>query len=350
MPLYWTDRRGRLAAIAGVSSLSLMTMGLSASANVATVLTPMQAAAFAAVANGPSGELLTDPSDVLDMLAPDPFARAVKAETQAARLTGRPIAHVGSKPDMDAPLDPMIAAKIASTFAALGGDRPAPATGSVQTFDFAKYLKRGSVRRSAPRRSAPPASHVQAAIFEASRKSGVSHGYLYRAAARESSFNPLARASTSSATGLYQFIDTTWLLTVRRHGPAHGLGGFAAQIKIRADGSPYVVSDQVRRQILALRYDPRLSADLAAAFTRDNAAYLRTRLGRTPRDGELYIAHFLGAEGAATLLRAAQTNPGQSAAGLMPSAARANPALFYSGGRPRTAYGLKMLLIHKGEN
>lgn len=159
MPLYWTDRRGRLAAIAGVSSLSLMTMGLSASANVATVLTPMQAAAFAAVANGPGGELLTDPSDVLDMLAPDPFARAVKAETQAARLTGRPIAHVGSKPDMDAPLDPMIAAKIASTFAALGGDRPAPATGSVQTFDFAKYLKRGSVRRSAPRRSAPPASH-----------------------------------------------------------------------------------------------------------------------------------------------------------------------------------------------
>ncbi len=55
----------------------------------------------------------------------------------------------------------------------------------------------------------------------------------------------------------------------------------------------------MRAAIMRLRSDPAASATMAGAFTRNNAAQLAATIGRMPTEGELYIAHFLGSDGAA---------------------------------------------------
>jgi hypothetical protein len=83
------------------------------------------------------------------------------------------------------------------------------------------------------------------------------------------------------------------------------------------------------REIMALRKDPAANAVMAGAFANTNNQVLTERLGRKPTDGELYIAHFLGAAGAVRLISAAQTQPNTSAASLFPRAAAANAPIFY---------------------
>jgi hypothetical protein len=68
---------------------------------------------------------------------------------------------------------------------------------------------------------------------------------------------------------------------------------------------------------------------MAGAFTPANAALLSERLGRSPSEGELYIAHFLGAGGAARLISAAGDTPNAGAAKYFPNAAAANTPIFY---------------------
>lgn len=174
---------------------------------------------------------------------------------------------------------------------------------------------------------------VTQAIDQAARANGVDFRYLYAQARIESGLNPAAAARTSSARGLFQFIDQTWLGTVAKHGEAHGLGWAAAQIERR--GGRWIVADpEARRAILNLRNDPQAASTMAGAFAADNREYLARRTGREPESVDLYLAHFLGAAGAARLLNAP---PGTSAAALFPAAARANRAIFYSrDGAPRT--------------
>jgi hypothetical protein len=94
----------------------------------------------------------------------------------------------------------------------------------------------------------------------------------------------------------------------------------------------------LRTKVMELRRDPAASAAMAAAFTRQNDAELRERLGRAPTAGELYMAHFLGAAGAARLIARAADAPQTPAAELFPAAAAANPGIFYDRhGRPRSA-------------
>lgn len=71
---------------------------------------------------------------------------------------------------------------------------------------------------------------------------------------------------------------------------------------------------------------------------------IENRVGRPASTGELYAAHFLGAQGAASLIEAAESDPQGRADRLFPAAARANRAIFYDQGRPRsTAEVLAML-------
>ena len=174
---------------------------------------------------------------------------------------------------------------------------------------------------------------VHSAIRRAAEATGVDFALLLETARRESALNPQARAATSSATGLFQFIDATWLDMVARHGPAHGLGAQAAALRGGADA-------QTRREILALRSDPELSARMAAELARENAALLESRLGRPPSAGELYAAHVMGPSGAARLIAAA-ADGAPSAAALFPREAQANRGLFFSrGGEARSAQEL----------
>lgn len=163
-------------------------------------------------------------------------------------------------------------------------------------------------------------SSISLAIADAAAATGVSRGFLEATARRESNFDPDARASTSSAAGLYQFIEATWLETLERHGPRFGLGEQAAGLE----------QDNGREAALELRFDPRAAALMAGALALDNAAALERRLGYEPDAGALYAAHVLGAEGASRLLEAAQANPDAPADDLLPAAAAANRGLFYA--------------------
>ncbi len=181
--------------------------------------------------------------------------------------------------------------------------------------------------------AASAATSVSGALKKASASTGVGFDYLYRVALRESSLNPSAKAATSSAAGLFQFIEQTWLGAVKAHGTRHGLGAEAADIVKGANGR-FTVADPARRQaILDLRFDVEKASSLAAELARENKAALEGALGRAVDAAELYAAHFLGPRGARALLAA---DSAASAAALLPSAAAANRHVFYDGARERS--------------
>lgn len=172
-------------------------------------------------------------------------------------------------------------------------------------------------------------STVAGAIRNAARLTGTGFDYLLATAQIESRLNPTVKAPTSSATGLFQFVDQTWLETLKQAGPRLGYSSYADAIARNASGR-YVVRDpQLRSEIMNLRKDPIANALMGAAFTQRNAARLADKLGRTATEGELYMAHFLGAGGAARLIATAENQPDRRAADLLPHAAAANRAIFY---------------------
>ncbi|MEM9312739.1 MAG: transglycosylase SLT domain-containing protein [Pseudomonadota bacterium] len=182
---------------------------------------------------------------------------------------------------------------------------------------------------------------VEEAIANAARSTTVDFDYLLAQARVESALNPSARAPTSSASGLYQFIESTWLDTMKRHGERFGLGDIAAQIRTTSSGSAYVADPAQRAAILNLRNDPQIASLMAAGLAEDNRSALMPVLGRQPEAGELYLAHFLGAGGAGRFLSAMQYDPTQSAASLFRRPAAANRAVFYEpGGAPRSLAGV----------
>jgi hypothetical protein len=146
--------------------------------------------------------------------------------------------------------------------------------------------------------TASGAPQITGAIRQAAQSTGISFEYLLTTAQIESNMNPSAQASTSSAKGLYQFIDQTWLGTMKQDGAALGLGRYADAITKSANGHYEVADSGMRAAILRLRRDPQASAMLAGALTRNNSALVSSNIGRQPTNGELYIAHFLGADGA----------------------------------------------------
>lgn len=177
---------------------------------------------------------------------------------------------------------------------------------------------------------------VRTAIANASRSTGMDFNYLLGQAQLESGLNPTARAGTSSATGLYQFIDQSWLGIIKQHGAENGLG-WAANAITRS-GNRWVVSDpSMKAAILNLRNNPDVSATMAAEFASDNRASLEKTLGRGATGTDLYMAHFLGLGGATSFLKTMASNPGVSGAAMFPAAARANRNIFYdASGNPRS--------------
>ena len=114
-----------------------------------------------------------------------------------------------------------------------------------------------------------------------------------------------------------------------------------------ADGDFIIKDKTLREEVLKLREDPQVAADLAAAFTRNNGAYLLEKFGRMPSPGELYIAHFLGAKGAEKMFTPGLADPNQIAAELFPKQAKANPTIFYADGQPRTIRQVYRALVAK---
>lgn len=130
-------------------------------------------------------------------------------------------------------------------------------------------------------------AEVKNAILNASRIKGVDAKTLAQFAFIESSFNPNARAGTSSATGLYQHINNTWMDLVR-----------SGRINTIAANTP-------RETALSQRTDPVSSALGGAAYIQLNAA----SIGST-KPGDLYLAHFAGPGVAKKIIRACDTGRG----------------------------------------
>ena len=178
---------------------------------------------------------------------------------------------------------------------------------------------------------------VVSSIRQASRATSIDFGMLMARAKQESGFRVDAKASTSSATGLFQFINATWLSLVQRYGGKYGVGKLAQQITTDPAGRVSVADPAVREGILDLRKDVKLSAALAAEYARANKGEIESALGRPAGNADLYLAHFLGAGGATALLKAVTHNGDAVGAALLPRAAVANRGVFYDeSGQART--------------
>lgn len=181
-------------------------------------------------------------------------------------------------------------------------------------------------------------ARIAGAFRVASEATGTSFDQLARTAARESDVRPDLASSTSSAKGLFQFVDQTWFEMIKKEGASVGLERLSDQITADGKGGFTVADPKEKAKILALKTDPLVSSVMAGRFTAANAKSLSESLGRTPTDGEVYAAHVLGASGAAKLVRMAETEPSTTASLAFPKAAAANPDLFYGkDGKPRTA-------------
>ena len=183
----------------------------------------------------------------------------------------------------------------------------------------------------------PSRARIAGAIKQAASTTGTSFEYLLTTAKMESDFNPTAGASTSSAHGLFQFIDQTWLGTVKEAGSLLGYGKYADAISKSRSGNYSVSDPKARAAILKLRDDPAAASSMAAVLTQSNSFKLTGKIGRRPTDGELYMAHFMGVGGAAKLITNAEDNPKASGARLFPNAAAANRSIFFDrSGRARS--------------
>lgn len=140
-------------------------------------------------------------------------------------------------------------------------------------------------------------------ITDAANVVGVDPKLMLTIAAIESGFNPSAKAPTSSAKGLYQFIDGTWKMMLKKYGSAYGLGMDASAL------------------------DPKANALMGAAFLKENVDGLKKFLQRPVTPTDVYISHFLGGDGAKTILTA---DPSKAAADVLPKAAGPNKSLFFA--------------------
>lgn len=187
---------------------------------------------------------------------------------------------------------------------------------------------------------------VRDAIGRAAQRTGADFTYLLNQAKSESGLNPFAKASTSTAGGLYQFIDQSWLGVLKQHGDKHGYGWAADAI--HWSGGRWRVDPAARQAVFGLRNDPDASALMAGEFAQDNAEGLQAALGRTPTAGDLYFAHFLGLAGATKFLKAAAANPDAPAAVQFPREAAANRSIFYTrAGEARSLAQVYALMARK---
>ncbi len=169
---------------------------------------------------------------------------------------------------------------------------------------------------------------ILAAIKNAANKTGVDFSFLVEKAGAESNFNPDIKAKTSSATGLFQFIESTWLGMVKKHGAKHGLEQYAQHIENK-NGKLCINNCDVKNRVLEMRKDPKIASLMAAEFSSDNQKYLKENTNGKVGETELYFAHFMGAKGATEFLNNKDQNGTRIASNLFTKEARANKNVFF---------------------
>ncbi len=195
-------------------------------------------------------------------------------------------------------------------------------------------------------------SGIVAAIRLGSMRTGVDFPYMMELAAAESSFDPSARAATTTATGMYQFKELTWLEAIMNYGSRYGLGHYASLVEEVPDKRgylrPQIGDPELLQRVLDLRLDPHLSAVFAGERVRASRRELSSTLAREPGRTDLYLSHFFGTSGAISFLRAMQEDPQQIAGKVFPGPARRNRGIFQKRNDiPRTIAEVYHLLTRK---
>lgn len=156
-------------------------------------------------------------------------------------------------------------------------------------------------------------------IKEGAKIVGIPSQVMMSKAYMESGFDPQARPWSkkqnrflSSAKGLYQFLDGTWAEMMQKYANKYGIPKGTSQ------------------------YDPVASTLFAAEYSKSATGSIKQIIGRDLTGTDYYLPHFMGPGGARTYLSALTKDPNGSAAAAMPKAAKDNPDVYYSGGRPRT--------------
>ncbi|MCJ2034640.1 transglycosylase SLT domain-containing protein [Methylobacterium sp. J-068] len=190
--------------------------------------------------------------------------------------------------------------------------------------------------------------HLVQKIIRAAQAVQTDPVLLMAVADKESSFKTEVQAQTSSATGLFQFIERTWLGVIRDFGPKYGLAADAALVVAGDNGRPTVTDAAERTRLLEMRRDPYLSALMAGEMLKRDAARIALRIGRELTLGEVYLAHFLGPDDAEDFLASVMDKPKAAAAQMLPGPARANKSIFFAAQRGRRkAVSLSVAQVHE---
>lgn len=163
--------------------------------------------------------------------------------------------------------------------------------------NFLKWLIRG--KPQAPQSVATPSTRR---LGSTTVSEVVSNAIINAIIYIESAGNPRAKARTSSATGLAQFISSTWLAMLRKYRPG-------------------IFSSRPTSALLDLRLDPALSIEMLAKFTEENYRGLQKLAHQDPTPGDLYLAHFLGLATASRLMKVQRDIQAESIVGARAVAA-----------------------------
>ena len=173
-------------------------------------------------------------------------------------------------------------------------------------------------------------------LHQVSQETGADFQQLIITAMIESDLGRVTISSKSTARGVYQFIEPTWLVLMKRYGNRIGYQSYADAITFNAETHHPEVKGGIplRQKILDLRYDNRISALLKTYQAQDEKRVLaRFKNGQNITVTDHYIAHMLGLSLARTFYKLKQSESDYILAHLKDSnfrqAVQLNRSFFY---------------------
>ncbi len=185
--------------------------------------------------------------------------------------------------------------------------------------------------------------NVVRTLFRVSKEENVDFMLLLTSALMESRLGEFNVAQGSSARGLFQYIEPTWLTLVHRYGEEIGLYEAAGMITFNRKGWPRVRVPRFEPKILALRGNTEIAARIKARQLKEEENVLRSLKKGLEYEGvtttDYYVAHMLGIplmrELYTMLRKDPEAIPAQRKS--MREAAQLNRRFFYHGKRALTA-------------